>query len=251
MLCLMWKSGSYLLTFVAAASPLTGVASIAANGAAPAQATPAEMGAAQAGAQQQQRYGPFQVLDHRRVALLDVTDEHSPAQFAALLRDHPGIAVLEMVECPGTDHDTANFELGRMIRARGIATSVPRGGSVRSGAVELFLAGAQRQIAEGAEFAVHAWMDAEGRQAADFPAQAREHRFYLDYYEEMGFSPGQAQAFYAMTNSVGFEDALWLTGGEMRRWLQPEQGVTLAKADIAGAGSALRRGYLDSGAPLQ
>lgn len=244
MLCTMWRIGPYLLTLAAAASPLPAMASIVAEGGASAQAVAFEAGA------QQQRYGPFQVLDDRRVALLDVTDADSPAQFAALLRDHPGIAVIEMVECPGTDNDIANLKLGRMIRARGIVTSVPRGGSVRSGAVELFLAGVQRQIADDAEFAVHAWMDVEGRQAADFPAQAREHRFYLDYYEEMGFSPGQARAFYAMTNSVGFEDALWLTGGEMRRWLQPEQGPAVAKVGGRGAGAAPRLGYLDSGASL-
>ena len=55
-----------------------------------------------------------------------------------------------------TEDDGANLRLGRMIRARGIATYVPAGGSVRSGGVELFLAGARRFADPDAEFAVHA-----------------------------------------------------------------------------------------------
>ena len=35
----------------------------------------------------------------------------------------------------------------------------------------------------------------------------------------MGMAPEAARAFYAMTNSVPFEDALWLTGEEMQVWM--------------------------------
>ena len=96
-------------------------------------------------------YGPFRVFDEGRAALVDVTDSRSPGAFRAMLRDFPGIAVIEMIDCPGTDDDRANLQLGRMIRARGMVTYVPAGGSVRSGAVELFLAGSHRIIDDGAE----------------------------------------------------------------------------------------------------
>jgi hypothetical protein len=49
------------------------------------------------------RFGPFRVIDASRAALVDVTDERSPAQFEAMLRAYPGIATLEMIECPGTE----------------------------------------------------------------------------------------------------------------------------------------------------
>lgn len=164
-------------------------------------------------------YGPFRVLDATRAALVDVTDSRSPAQFAAMLKAHPGIEVLEMLECPGTEDDRANLALGRLIHGRGIATHVPAGGSVRSGGVELFLAGSQRRIDDGAEFAVHAWEDEDGREATDFPADAPQNRAYLDYYRDMGMTPQQASAFYAMTNSVSFEQAKWLTAADMRVWV--------------------------------
>jgi hypothetical protein len=165
-------------------------------------------------------FGPFRVLDGKRAALVDVTDSRSPAQFEAMLRAYPGIALIEMIDCPGTEDDRANLKLGRMVRARGIATLVPAGGSVRSGGVELFLAGARRFADPAAEFAVHSWADEDGREAKDYPADAPENRAYLDYYREMGMAPAQAQAFYAMTNSVRFREAKWLSGTEMSRWVR-------------------------------
>lgn len=166
-----------------------------------------------------ERYGPFEVIDEATAALVDVTDNASPAQFAAMLSAHPGLRVLQMVDCPGTEDDVANLRLGRMIRAAGLGTAVPRGGSVRSGAVELFLAGVDRHIDAGAEFAVHAWQDESGQQPADYAADAPENRRYLTYYREMGMDAGQASAFYAMTNSAPFEQPLWLTGKEMAKWV--------------------------------
>ena len=164
-------------------------------------------------------YGPFRVVDQSTAELVGITDEHSPAAFRAMLRDHPGLATLAFIECPGTYDDRANLALGRMIRAAGLAAWVPEGGSVRSGAVELVLAGASLRIEDGAEFAVHAWLDEDGYEASDYAADSAENRKYLAYYREMGMSADRAATFYAMTNSVPFEDARWLDGAEMRGWI--------------------------------
>lgn len=165
-------------------------------------------------------YGPFRVLGQTRAALVDVTDARSPAAFAAMMSAFPQIALLEMVECPGTEDDRANLRLGRMIRAAGIATSVPAGGSVRSGGVELFLAGSRRMADPKAEFAVHAWMDVDGREASDYADSAPENAKYLTYYRQMGMTDGEARRFYAMTNSAPHERALWLTGSDMAKWVR-------------------------------
>jgi hypothetical protein len=163
-------------------------------------------------------YGPFRVIDGTRAALVDATDSASPKQFAQMLLAHPGIRTLEMVECPGTSDDVANLRLGRMIRRAGIATHVPENGSVRSGAVELFLAGARRTAEPGAEFAVHAWLDADGKEPGDFAASDPVNQGYLAYYREMGMSAEQAQRFYAMTNSVPHDDARWLSEAEFAQY---------------------------------
>lgn len=188
-------------------------------------------------------YGPFRVLDASHAALVGITDSYSPGEFAQMLADYPGIATLSFVECPGTYDDRANLNLGRMIRARGLAVEVPEGGSVRSGAVELVLAGSSLTIADGAEFAVHSWLDDRGLGAWDYAPDSPEHAKYLDYYREMGMSREDAAQFYAMTNSVPFESALWLDGSEMRRWMHVDQAAAveapvpqIAYADL---------GYLD------
>ncbi|WP_152553604.1 alpha/beta hydrolase [Erythrobacter longus] len=168
------------------------------------------------------QYGPFLVTSPDVARMVGSTNGLSPQHFDAMLRDFPGIKTLEMVEAPGTSNDIANLAVGRKIREAGISTHVPRGGSVRSGAVELFLAGHTRSIDEGATFAVHSWLDNHGREADDFAADHPAHRLYLDYYVEMGMSSRQAREFYAMTNSVPHASARWLKADEMRGWIKPE-----------------------------
>lgn len=176
-------------------------------------------------------FGPFRVIDARTVVIVDVTDDRSPAHFSAMIARFPHVQVLEFVEAPGTHDDRANLALGRLIRAHNIRTRVPAGGSVRSGAVELVIAGAIRDIDGNSEFAVHGWLDDLGRGAEDFAPGAPEHRRYLDYYAEMGMSEAQASAFYRMTNSVPFESALWLTGEDMIGWLGESEDAAQAGAE--------------------
>ena len=197
-------------------------------------------------------FGPFRVVDPTRAVLVGTTDAATPGQFAALLQAYPQLRTLDLVEAPGTENDRANLAVGRMIRAAGLTTRVPRGGSVRSGAVELFLAGARREVEDGARFAVHAWRDNHGREASDFPDGAPEHRAYLDFYREMGMSAPAARDFYDMTNAVPHARARWLDAGDMRGWLArtlPAPGNGIAANDNAAndnaAGNPPRIAYLD------
>lgn len=163
-------------------------------------------------------FGPFAVLDGTRAALVAETDSYSPADFQKMLRAYPGIRVLEMADCPGTVDDYANLRLGRMIRARGMATHVPDHGSVRSGAVELFLAGVSRSAAPDAAFVVHSWIDENGREPDDFSADASVNKAYVNYYREMGLTGTNAAAFYALTNSVPNNDVLMLGTADLAKY---------------------------------
>ena len=156
------------------------------------------------------RFGPFAVVDASHAALVGEVDSASPSHFRDMLRANPGLRVLELVDCPGTTDDGANLVLGRLIRRHGLATDVPSGGSVRSGGVEIFLAGTRRHAAPDAEFGVHSWKDDSGRQPSDFAPDAPANMVYLDYYREMGLSAEDAESLYALTNSVPNEEMLWL-----------------------------------------
>lgn len=196
------------------------------------------------------QFGPFRVLDGKRAALVASTDAASPAAFHAMMAAYPGLEMIEFIDAPGTRHDLANLKLGRAIRTAGLATHVPAGGSARSGAVELFLAGTRRTMEPGALFAVHSWRDERGREPADFAPDAPENRLYLDYYAEMGMSPEEARAFYAMTNSVPHAEALWLRGEEMARWIAPETRAPASRMLDPRLEDSLRRALARSSGAL-
>jgi len=176
----------------------------------------------QAVSREQAAFGPFVVLDSTRARLRGVTDSRSPQAFETMLRYHPGITVLEMSRCLGTVDDQANLRLGRMIRARGITTHIPEAGFVGSGAVELFLAGVRRVASPTASFGVHSWRDESGREADDYGPDSLQNRTYIEYYRAMGMSENEARNFYAMTNSVPFSRARYLSAAQMQGWINLE-----------------------------
>ena len=165
------------------------------------------------------RFGPFAVVDGTTVRMAGDVTSATPRQFAAMLAAFPGLKRLEMIDCPGSLDEEANLILARAVRRAGLETIVPSGGSVRSGAVELWLAGAVRRAAPDAEFGVHSWADETGREANDYPADDPVHAEYLGYYREMGMDDAKARAFYALTNATPFDDVRYLTRADMARFV--------------------------------
>jgi hypothetical protein len=165
------------------------------------------------------RFGPFAVIDAQTVRMAGDVTAATPRQFAAMLAAFPGLKRLEMIDCPGSLDEEANLILARAIRRAGMETVVPAGGSVRSGAVELWLAGTHRRAAPDAEFGVHSWIDENGYEARDYPASDPVHAEYLGYYREMGMDDAKARAFYALTNSTSFDDVRYLTRADMARFV--------------------------------
>ncbi|MFN3470535.1 MAG: hypothetical protein ACK4Z7_12630, partial [Novosphingobium sp.] len=174
------------------------------------------------GAHHTARFGPFVVLSTERARLVGVTDSESPAAFLDMIAAYPRLATLELADCPGTRDDIANLRLGRLIRRHGLATVAPAGASIRSGAVDIFLAGSPRMAAPDARFAVHSWLRADGREApspsrgamAGDPARAA----YVRYYRDMGLGEAQAGAFYALTVSVPNRRMLHLAPRDLARF---------------------------------
>ncbi|WP_439569458.1 alpha/beta hydrolase [Sphingopyxis sp.] len=164
-------------------------------------------------------YGPFAVIDATTVRMAGDVTSATPRQFAAMLAAFPGLKRLEMVDCPGSLDEEANLILARAIRRAGMETVVPSGGSVRSGAVELWLAGSTRRAAADAEFGVHSWADDTGREANDYAASDPVHAEYLGYYREMGMDDAKARAFYALTNNTPFDEVRYLTRDDMARFV--------------------------------
>lgn len=154
-------------------------------------------------------FGPFFVIDQRTAELDGTIDSSTPAAFKRLLEHYPEISTIRMIECPGSEDDDANLQLARMVRGAGINTHVPANGSIRSGGVELFLAGVKRTAEPGAEFGVHSWQDEDGLEAEDYAANDPVHANYVNYYVDMGLKPEVAKAFYAFTNKAAPHDGVY------------------------------------------
>ncbi|QXF10836.1 MULTISPECIES: alpha/beta hydrolase [Sphingopyxis] len=167
----------------------------------------------------QARFGPFAVVNGTTARMSGDVDGATPRQFAAMLAAFPGVRRLEMIDCPGSLDEEANLILARAIRRAGLETVVPSGGSVRSGAVELWLAGSTRRAAPDAEFGVHSWADEYGREAKDYPASDPVHAEYIGLYREMGMDDAHARAFYALTNATPFDQVRYLTRDDMARFV--------------------------------
>ena len=135
-----------------------------------------------------------------------------------MIKAYPAIKRISMIDCPGTENDDANLEVARMIRRAGMSTHVPADGSVRSGGVELFLAGLKRTYEKGAQFGVHSWIDEEGIEASDVAPDDPINAAYIRYYQEVGLPLPTARAFYAFTNQTAFNDIHYMSEQELARF---------------------------------
>lgn len=164
------------------------------------------------------QFGPFTVVAADTAEMSGTVDSLTPGRFRKMMAAYPGIRRIEMIDCAGSVDEEANLQLARMVRRAGISTHVPAHGSIRSGAVELFLAGVRHTADEGAEFVVHSWMDEDGLEANDYPPSDPVHAEYLNYYTEMGIPADIARKFYAMTNSVPFDSQLALSRADIQAY---------------------------------
>ncbi len=142
--------------------------------------------------------------------------------FADLIEDQPGIDRLVLRNIGGSVDDEANLVLARQVREWGLETVVPSDGLVASGGTDLFLAGTERILEDGACVGVHAWAT-DAYTAKDIPRDDPEHADYLRYFQQMGIDP----EFYWFTlDAAPAEDMHWMTAAEARRFGMATNAVT-------------------------
>ncbi|MEM1093581.1 MAG: alpha/beta hydrolase [Bacteroidota bacterium] len=154
----------------------------------------------------------FQV-DGDAIAMNGVIDCTTAGRFFALLDATPGVTTLRLDYVPGSDDDDANFIFGQQVHERGLHTHVPdlrlnpgsasagervAAGLIASGGVDLFLAGIERTVGEGACLGVHSWEDEAGVQGGDLPPDDETHDLYLDYFAAIGYALGRDFYFYTL-----------------------------------------------------
>jgi hypothetical protein len=121
-------------------------------------------------------------------------NSRSLAAFEQAMIDNPDVTRLVLLEVLGSVDDEVNLQLGHRVRDLGLDTHVTADSEIHSGGTDLFLAGVERSMEEGAVLGVHSW--AVGNlQGRDVPKSDPEHAAYVRYTKRMLGS----DAFYWFT----------------------------------------------------
>lgn len=164
-------------------------------------------------------YGSFHVITPERAEMFGTTDSYSLDRFNQMMAAYPSLSQIDMVDVSGTVDDEVNLALANKIHALNITTHIPQNGSVRSGGVELFLAGKKRTAHPTANFAVHSWRDEDGYEPHDYADDDPIHQDYIEYYQKIaGMSAQKARDFYWMTNSAPHDSLINLTVDDIGKY---------------------------------
>lgn len=138
-------------------------------------------------------------------------------QIQRLQAEHPEIDRLVLQDVPGSINDEVNVETGRLVRNGGWSTHVPADGEIASGGVDLFCAGVERTLEDGARVGVHSWSNGE-EEGGDLPMDSPEHTFFIEYLDEMLGSP-RGETFYFFTlQAAPAADIHWMTPQEIEQY---------------------------------
>ena len=114
---------------------------------------------------------------------------------------------------PAKDDET-NLKLGNRVRDLGLDTHLTADSEVHSGGTDLFLAGVERSMEEGAIIGVHSW--AEGNRAgADFPKDDPVHESYVSYTARM---LGSADFYWFTLDAAPVEDTYIMTPADIAKY---------------------------------
>ncbi|NQY78680.1 MAG: hypothetical protein HRT47_00015 [Candidatus Caenarcaniphilales bacterium] len=137
-------------------------------------------------------------------------------QVIRLIKNNPELKTIVMAFMPGSKNDDANLIAARLIHRAKISTCVPENGMIASGAVDFFLAGSTRSLADNSLVGVHSWQTSDGKlEGGDLPEDHKSHQQYLDYFKDIGFD----ENFYWFTlQAAPFDEIHNMTNEEREEW---------------------------------
>ncbi len=161
---------------------------------------------------------PFTIVNDTTIALNDDINSNSLNAFNEVQKQNPKTTLLVFKEAPGSEDDEVNVQVGRRLHEIALNTHVEDNGFIASGAVDLFLAGANRSLGEDTQVGVHSWADGN-REATDYPRNTEEHQLFIKYYTDIGLSQQLAEDFYFFTiDAASASEIHWMTQAEIARY---------------------------------
>lgn len=132
-------------------------------------------------------------------------------QFIEVVDANPSISTIVEEIVPGSLDDDTMIKLAYEVRRRGLNTRLLATSAIDSGGVDLFLAGVERTMQDGAHIGVHSWSDGF-KDAVEYPRDAPEHEANRKYIEDML----GADAFYWFTIEAAPADDIYeMTNAEI------------------------------------
>lgn len=178
------------------------------------------------------KYGIFTVSDNGLSAtvkggIVDAT----LTDFTNMIAKFPNIKTLNLVDVPGSnvsgDKQTDKaLELGREVYKKNINTHLVDNGFVASGGTDLLACGKKVSVGTNPKIGVHSWsggLDGNPNGSAwDIKDDENhiEHKKYLRYFEDVGFTTQKAKEFYFFTiRSAKPEEVHYMTTVEINKYL--------------------------------
>lgn len=139
-------------------------------------------------------------------------------QIKNLIENHPEVKTLVLTTISGSVNDEVNMHTGRLVHEAGLNTKVLKNSDIASGAVDLFCAGKERIIEEGAKLGIHSWCCLDDLKANEIPKDHPAHKYQIEYFTMcLGVDLGPKFYFHTLT-SANFDDIHWMTIEEMKKW---------------------------------
>ncbi len=138
-------------------------------------------------------------------------------QFKDLITEHPEVKTIVLQNVPGSVNDAVNMHTGRIIREAGLKTKVLVDSQISSGGVDLFCAGKERSITQGAQLGIHSW-GGGGLSADDLPKDHPAHQYQIAYFT-MCLGKEIGSDFYFRTlEAAPAGDMHWMDWEEIKKW---------------------------------
>jgi len=145
--------------------------------------------------------------------IMGLINSKSYQQIESLIESHPQVDTLVLTIMPGSIDDETNLKMCNYVRDKRLNTHLRHNTVIASGAVDLFMAGVERTMEDGAMLGVHSWADGS-KLATDYPRHSPEHKPYTEYYQRMMGSDD----FYWYTIEVAAADEIhWMDGAEIQQ----------------------------------
>jgi hypothetical protein len=138
-------------------------------------------------------------------------------QIFDLMQSDLNITTLVEQNISGSIHDDINMQTGRLVRQSGLSTHLENGSHIASGGVDLFCAGVQRTIEEGAKLGVHSW-SGEDIEAGELPEESPLHNNQINYFNEMLGDPLGKEFYFFTIYAASADDMYYMNENEIEQY---------------------------------